>query len=78
MAIIDSEEEAFKRKQVGKVIVRNSNDNNASHDDIVSWTFIEVPLCARHHAKLFCSFNPHKNAMKMYCYSYYIDQKTEA
>jgi len=33
VAIIDSEEEAFKRKQVGKVIVRNSNDNNASHDD---------------------------------------------
>ena len=54
MAIIDSEEEAFKRKQVGKVIVRNSNVEMPVMMIIVSWTFIEVPLCARHHAKLFC------------------------
>ena len=33
VATIDSEEEAFKRKQVAKVIVKNSNDNDASDDD---------------------------------------------
>lgn len=60
MAIIDSEEEAFKRKQVGKVMVRNNNVEVPVMMIIVSWTFIEVPLCARQHAKLFLhisSFN---------------------
>ena len=32
---IDSEEEAFKRKQVAKVIVKNSNDNDASDDNSI-------------------------------------------
>lgn len=58
-------------------MVRNSNVEVPVMMIIVSWTFIEVPLCARHHAKLFCIL-AHlilKNAMKMYCYSYYINQK---